>query len=317
MDWDNLKVALAISRTGSLTQAAQMLGIDQSTAGRRLGALEADLGVILFVRSKTGFALTDAGEAAVRRAIEVERLMDRLQEAVLPAEAGPVGVVRLLGNAWTLDRLARTAMASFLAAHPRLDLRIMTLTPRSPLRGEATLSLWFEAEPRESEFAIKLGDVPYAVYRARGAGGEGSGADGADTLGPDTLGWVSFHDEDATRPAIARAHKRLRSREEALRLTATDAGIMLSAVRAGIGKALLPMCLGEEDPTLVRLQPGAAPEFTRTLHLHAHPDTVEARRIQATIRWLRESFKAVFQPPESAQPPLRPDGGSPLPHRAA
>ncbi|MGE5766259.1 MAG: LysR family transcriptional regulator, partial [Bacteroidota bacterium] len=168
MDWDNLKVALAISRTGSLTQAAQMLGIDQSTAGRRLGALEADLGVILFVRSKTGFSLTDAGEAAVRRALEVERLMDRLQEAVVPAEAGPVGVVRLLGNAWTLDRLARTAMASFLAAHPRLDLRIMTLTPRSPLRGEATLSLWFEAEPRESEFAIKLGDVPYAVYRARG-----------------------------------------------------------------------------------------------------------------------------------------------------
>jgi len=36
VDWDNLKVALAISRTGSLTQAAQMLGIDQSTAGRRL-----------------------------------------------------------------------------------------------------------------------------------------------------------------------------------------------------------------------------------------------------------------------------------------
>jgi DNA-binding transcriptional LysR family regulator len=308
MDWDNLKVALAISRTGSLTQAAQMLGIDQSTAGRRLGALEADLGVILFVRSKTGFSLTDAGEAAVRRAIEVERLMDRLQEAVLPAEEGPVGVVRLLGNAWTLDRLARTAMAPFLAAHPRLDLRIMTLSPRSPIRGEATLSLWFEAEPRESEFAIKLGEVPYAVYRACGAG-----ADGSD---PDKLGWIAFHDEDATRPAIARAHKRLRSREEALRMTATDAGIMLSAVRAGIGKALLPMCLGEEDPALVRLQPGAPPEFNRTLHLHAHPDTVEARRIQATIRWLRESFKAVFQPPESARPPLQPDG-TPLPDRAA
>src|SRR3546814_11953315 len=42
MDWDNLKVALAISRTGSLTQAAQMLGIDQSTAGPRLSALEGD-----------------------------------------------------------------------------------------------------------------------------------------------------------------------------------------------------------------------------------------------------------------------------------
>ena len=62
MDWNNLKVALTISRTGSLTRAAQVLGIDTSTAGRRLSTLEADPGVPLFVRTKAGFALTDAGE---------------------------------------------------------------------------------------------------------------------------------------------------------------------------------------------------------------------------------------------------------------
>ena len=284
MDWDNLKVALAISRMGSLTQAAQMLGIDQSTAGRRLSALEGDLGVILFVRSKTGFAMTDAGEAAISQAVEVERRIDRLKDAVTPPEGGPVGIVRLLGNAWTLDRLARTVMAPFLAAHPHLDLRIMTLTPRARTRGEATLGLWFEVEPKESEFAIKLGDVPYAVYCARDAD-------------PEALDWVSFHDEDALRPTIARVHKRLRSRGDHVRLTSTDAGIMLSAIRGGMGKGLLPMCLAEADEALVRVQEGD-PDFVRSLHLHAHPDTVESLRIQATIRWLRENFKAVFQPPE-------------------
>src|SRR3546814_9628133 len=86
------------------------------------------------------------------QAVEGERRSERLKEAVLPPREGPAGIVRLLGNAWTLDRLARTVMAPFLAAHPRLDLRIVTLTPRSPIRGEASLSLWFEAEPRESEF---------------------------------------------------------------------------------------------------------------------------------------------------------------------
>src|SRR3546814_688875 len=136
MDWDNLKVALAISRTGSLTQAAQMLGIDQSTAGRRLSALEGDLGIILFVRSKTGFALTDAGEAAIGQAVEVERRIERLKEAVLPPKEGPAGIVRLLGNAWTLDRLARTVMAPFLPTHPRLYLCIVTLTPRSPILSD-------------------------------------------------------------------------------------------------------------------------------------------------------------------------------------
>jgi DNA-binding transcriptional LysR family regulator len=283
MDWDNLKVALAIGRTGSLTQAAQLLGIDQSTAGRRLSALEGDLGVILFVRSKTGFSPTDAGEAAIAQALEVERRIDRMTEAVQPPEQGPAGIVRLLGNAWTLDRLANTVMAPFLAANPRLDLRIVTLTPRARARGEATLSLWFEAEPRDSEFSIKLGEVPYAVYRARDAAPEG-------------LGWVSFHDEDATRPTIAAAHKRLRARDEPVRVMATDAGIMHSAVREGVGKALLPMCLAEGDARLVRVQDGD-PELLRILHLHAHPDTVESKRIQATIRWLRETFKEVFQPP--------------------
>jgi len=283
MDWDNLKVALAISRLGSLTQAAHALGIDQSTAGRRLSALEGDLGVILFVRSKTGFALTDAGEAAINQALEVERRIDRLRDAVTPPEEGPVGVVRLVGNAWTLDRLAGTVMAPFLAAHPRLDLRIVTLRTNARPRGEATLSLWFEVEPRESEFAIKLGEVPYAVYCARGSD-------------PAQRGWITFFDEDATRPAIARAHKRLQARDEAVRIASTDAAVMISAVRAGVGKALLPMCMAAEDERLVRVKDGA-PEFVRTLHLHAHPDTVESQRIQATIRWLRESFTAVFQPP--------------------
>lgn len=288
MDWDNLKVALAISRLGSLTQAAHALGIDQSTAGRRLSALEADLGTILFVRSKTGFAPTDAGEAAIAQALEVERRIDRLKEAVTPPEEGAVGVVRLVGNAWTLDRLAQTVMAPFLAANPRLDLRIMTLRTKARPRGEATLSLWFEVEPREGEFAIKLGEVPYAVYCARSSD-------------PAALGWIAFYDEDALRPAIARAHRRLQARDEPVRIASTDAAIMLSAVRAGAGKCLLPMCMAAEDAALVRVG-GGAPEFVRTLHLHAHPDTVESRRVQATIRWLRENFKAVFQPPD-AEPP--------------
>lgn len=282
MDWDNLKIALAVSRTGSLTQAADMLSIDRSTAGRRLTALEADLGSILFIRTKTGFAPTDAGELAISRALEIQNNIDLMIDEVVGSDEGPVGVVRLVGHAWLLQRLMHMAVPSFLSAHPQLDLRFVNDAPPGTIRSGATLSLWFEVEPRDGEFAIKLGEIPYAVYRSRDAD-------------RDRLDWVSFHDEEKAHPLIAEANDRLRGTSEASRITATDAGIMLLAIRQGVGKGLLPMCLAEEDPRLVRMNCGE-PEFIRTLHLHAHYDTVQTHRIQSSLRWLRDVFSGLFHP---------------------
>ncbi|TQV69840.1 LysR family transcriptional regulator [Denitrobaculum tricleocarpae] len=289
MDWDNLKIALAISRAGSLTQAAQVLGIDKSTAGRRLSALEADLGTVLFVRTKAGFALTDAGEAAINRAVEVQSRIELLIDEVTRSDEGPVGTVRLLGNAWTLDRLTDIAVPGFLKAHPRLDLRMITRVPYSRVRGEASLALWFEVEPKDGEFTIELGQVPYAVYRS------------SDTKLRSSE-WVSFFDEDESRPIIAQAYRQSRQQRESVRLTATDAAILFTAVKRGAGKGLLPMCLAEADEGLVRVNDGE-PELIRTLHLHANHDTVQTLRIQSTIRWLRETFTPAFQPPRWSPSP--------------
>ncbi len=284
-NWDDLKVALAIGRAGSLTGAAALLGVDQSTAGRRLSALEGELGAILFMRAKTGFTPTEAGEAVIARAGEVELRVERMMEDLARAGEGPVGVVRLLGNPWTIERLARLSMPAFLAAHPRLDLRTTAYVPRSRAAGEATVSLWFETQPVGVEFAIRLGEVPYGVFAARGAD-------------PHSIGWVAFYDDAAPRFAPTRALDRLRSRGEPLRFTATDAGILLSACRAGVGKALLPLCMAAEHPDLIRVADGP-PEMVRALYLHAHPDTVQAQRVQAAIRWLRECFESTFVPVKS------------------
>jgi DNA-binding transcriptional LysR family regulator len=284
LNWDDLKVLLAISRAGSLTGAAALLGIDQSTAGRRISALEAELGVILFVRSKSGFAPTEAGEAAIARALEVESRTLRLTEEIANSGQGPAGLVRLIGNPWPLTRLVELAVPALLARHPRLDLRLIGgAVPRSLGRGEAALALWFEMAPNQGEFAVKLGDVPYAIYVARGAD-------------PAKLGWVSFWDDEAPRRAPIRWIEGTRRPSEPLRLTATDSTTLRAGIRAGVGKGLLPMCLAEGDPLIERVRPGP-PELVRALHLHAHPDTIQTARIQATMAWLRESFSQVFLPP--------------------
>ncbi len=281
MRWDNLQILLAISREGSLTRAAQFLKLDQSTAGRRLSQLEAELGVVLFVRSKAGFAPTQAGEAAILRAKEVESSVNAMADEVVSKVHSAVGTVRLVGNAWTLARLIQTTGSAFLEQNPRMDLRVNTLLRNSHVRGEATVSLWFEKNPQMGEFTIDLGKVPYAVYKS------------IDEK-PDAKGWVMFYDEDACRPVIDSLAQKLQGSDEPLRLTSTDAMVLKQAIASGVGRGLLPMCLAAEDARLVRVSSGA-PELERTLWMHTHPDTLETKRIQATIDWLRDSFEPAFR----------------------
>jgi DNA-binding transcriptional LysR family regulator len=280
VNWDDLKVVLAVSRAGSLTRAAELLGVDQSTCGRRLAALEAALGAVLFVRSNAGLSATEAGEAAISRALEVELRMDRLAERLSAGPDGPAGLVRIVGGGWALAILAERALPGFTTTHPRLDLRLVAANPRAPARPEATIGLWFEAPIREPEFAVKLCRVPYAVYARRG-------------LDWAAAPWVSHHDEESPRLMPTRMAERLRGKAGRSSVTSQDTGVLLAATRAGVGPAILPMRLGEACPELERLQIDA-PAMVRTLSVHLHPDTVQSARVQAVLRWLRSCADDVF-----------------------
>src|SRR5258708_38636352 len=77
MNWDDTRIFLALTRTPSLRAAARSLGVDQATVGRRLNALEAELGSKLFLRARDGYLLTAAGEAALGAARRMERSEER------------------------------------------------------------------------------------------------------------------------------------------------------------------------------------------------------------------------------------------------
>ncbi|WP_299662324.1 LysR family transcriptional regulator [uncultured Ruegeria sp.] len=281
MNWDNLKILLAISRAGSLTGAAHLLDVDATTMGRRLTALERDLGTILFVRAKSGFVATEAGAIAIHRAEEIEACYHSMTDDISRSQSGAVGTMRIIGNAWTMQQLAGAGMDRFLLRNPGLDLRLLTRTPAAKVTGEASVQIWFEVPPQSAEYTITLGQVPYAVYRAAKL-----------TTDPDN--WVAFFDEEASRPIITRAMDRLSHGAEAIRLTATDASVLVSAVAAGAGKGLLPMCLAEGRDDLVRVGQGR-PEFSRALYLYLNPDTVGYKRVQVTVEWLRTAFTQAFE----------------------
>ena len=73
MEWSDLKHFLAVARCGSLSEAARALKSSAATVGRRIAALEAQLGVRLFDRRVTGYSLTESGEAIRLNAEQVEQ----------------------------------------------------------------------------------------------------------------------------------------------------------------------------------------------------------------------------------------------------
>lgn len=283
LNWDDLKILLAVARGGSLSRAAIMLDVDQSTISRRLSGMEVALDTVLFKRSKTGLQASDAGERLLPLAEAVEQAVDVFVEgASAERPGGPSGLVRIFGNAWILNRLSERVLPNFLAQYPNVDVRLLTQAPTSPVHSDATVSLWFEAPPKHGDTSLRLGDVPFALYALKGRD-------------PDALDWVSFYDEDAPDRAPVRYWNRHRGDADKLRVTVTDAGLILASVRSGAGKGLLPMCLGEHDTTLQAID-GPKSQLTRSLHLHVHPDTLKVRRVEAVVATLREQFEQVFLP---------------------
>ncbi len=283
-DWNNLKIVLAASRAGSLARAADALNLDQSTMGRRLTSLEADIGTSLFARTKTGLVPTEAGKIVIERAEEVELRMAHMADEIALGDGTPVGLVRLISNAWILDELTINALPELLKANPRLDVRLIPQIPMTPISGEATISIWFERSARPSEFSVKLGEVHYAVYHHK-------------DLDPEQLPLLSYFHEELPRTAPVRFWEKNRDRKARRpRLSSANAGGVMKAVEAGIGKALMPICIGEKSELL---QPRNAKPFemVSTMTMHVHPDTVQAQRTQAVMMAIRNSFADTFSRP--------------------
>lgn len=82
MDWDDLRIFLAVARADSLSAAGRRLGIDASTVGRRVARLEQGLGAKLFVKTPQGYALAAEGERLLPHAEAMEMALTGAEEAL-------------------------------------------------------------------------------------------------------------------------------------------------------------------------------------------------------------------------------------------
>lgn len=124
MNWDDLRIFLAVSRAESLTGAAPALRMDPGTLSRRIARLEAALGAALFVKSPQGYALTDRGRALAGQAAEAEAALSRGLDT---GRAGLSGQVRIGAPDGCANFLLPQVCAAIQADHPGLELQILAL----------------------------------------------------------------------------------------------------------------------------------------------------------------------------------------------
>ena len=143
MDWDDLRIFLAVARSESLSGAGKRLKIDAATVGRRIARLEGSMGARLFAKSPQGYALTEEGTRLLPHAERAETALDGAREALTGPE-GLSGQIRIGAPDGCANYLLPQVLAEICDANPGLEVQIVAL-PRV-----------FNLSKREADLAIAV-----------------------------------------------------------------------------------------------------------------------------------------------------------------
>lgn len=141
MDWDDLRIFLAVARTESLSAAGRGLKIDPATVGRRIARLEDAMGLRLFAKGPQGYALSDEGARLLSHAERAESAVEGAAEALKGPE-GLTGQIRIGAPDGCANYLLPQVLTRICDANPGLEVQIVAL-PRV-----------FNLSKREADMAV-------------------------------------------------------------------------------------------------------------------------------------------------------------------
>ncbi len=287
MDWDDLRLLLAVTRASTLSEAAKALGVTQTTVTRRLTSLEEQVGARLVVRTSHGIVVTDTGRTVASAAEEVEGRLATLEQQITARDDALEGPLRIA----TIDMVAHydaELFASFRARHPGVDVTVFTGYERRNLgRDAADIAIRWTNDPPESLVGRRMGTATFALHAGRPL---------LERIGEDVpladLPWLAWI--PAMRAEITEAWMRQHVPDAHIVARYDSALALHAAIRAGLGVAFMPCAYAAQDPTLVRLRP---PErgFDYDVWLLLHAQARYAARVRAFADHAAEYFGPRFR----------------------
>lgn len=281
--WDEIRIAYQVARAGTVSGAAEALGVHHATVIRHVDALEERLGLRLFQRHARGYTATEAGEELLRVARATDEQFVQLAARLRGggAEVGGELVVTAIPG---LAPFLAPSLVRFQQAHSGLTVRLLTDTRLYRLEyGEAHLAIRAGARPQQPDNVVQpFGCLRHALCAARSyADAHGLPADesalaGHVFVGPDTA--------DPKVPFLRWLADAVPS--SAIVFRGSDLAALEEAVIAGAGLGFLPVWRLAQLPGVVEVLP-PRPAWEAPLWLVTHVDLHRSAKVQAALAHLK------------------------------
>ena len=277
MNWDDIKIYLAMIRHGTVRACAEVLEMSHSTVARRIIALEKQVGTRLFDRTPTGYRLTAAGQEISAAAEAMEKEVLSLERRVVGRDQKLTGQVRIATSDFLATHLLIPNLPGYTRQYPGIDIEVVTAYRAHDLdRREADIALRMTAKPPAHLVGRRLAVVAFAPYASRDYLRQ-------HDLKSNETHWIGYERKigGATPDWVRQTafpHLKTWGVFESLLS-------QLAATRSGIGIGMLPCLIGDTEPNLTRLD---ATEKTPRLPLWllTHREVRTTARLRTLMQYI-------------------------------
>ncbi len=164
-DWDDIRYFLEVARSGNVTSASKVLGVNHSTVSRRIRALEEKHGVRLFERIPSGYEMTKAANTIYETALELEAKNQLISRQLFGQDSRLQGEITLTMPHDILDYCVIDDLAEFRDSHPEIQLNILVSQGLINLAArEADIAIRLTPSPPDYLIGNEIAKLQHGVY---------------------------------------------------------------------------------------------------------------------------------------------------------
>lgn len=284
LNWNDLRVFLAVEQAGSIRGAARQIGKTHATVSRHIQSFQQSLGKSAIERRREGQCLTEFGDRILPLAKQIEKIVAEIDRLAYAEDTGLAGTVNLSLSESLYIALLHQPIDEFMQRYPMINVEIKATDDLVKLTfREADVIIRITANPPNEAYGRKLANSPLAIYTSAEY----------QKYRPKIDRWIALEYEPARLPVIP---ARVVAHVDTLALAAKMIGM-------GRGIGLLPCYIGDSDTKLIRLDE-ASPIPDMEIWVLTHNDLRSNPRVRVFMDHLYEAFDKYREIIEGRKPHL-------------